>query len=88
MGSNREILKTSLKRLKVHYFYSVVIVFFIAIIVSGGYNYTMLNRTDYVSNNSMMLEIKHKTNFEVMDEFINKRNMYYVSASPETMQEK
>ena len=88
MGSNREILKTSLKRLKVHYFYSVVIVFFIAIIVSGGYNYTMLNRTDYVSNNSMMLEIKHKTNFEVLDEFINKRNMYYVSASPETMQEK
>ena len=88
MGSNREILKTSLSRLKSHYFYNVVIVFFIAIIVSGGYNYTMLNRTNYISNNSVMLEIKHKTNFEVLDEFINKRNMYYISTTPETMQEK
>ena len=82
-----DIQKSALKRLKSHYFLNVVIVFVMSIITTGGYNYTMINNIDAISNNSVMLAIKHKSNFEILDEFINRRNIYYVS-SPDTIARK
>lgn len=82
-----ELQKSALKRLKTHYFLNVVIVFVMSIITSGGYNYTMINNIGAISNNSVMLAIKHKSNFEILEEFINKRNMYYVN-SPATIAKK
>ncbi len=66
----------ALKNMKSGYFMNVVVVFIVAILISAGYNYTLVNNIYQNSDISLMLESHHKTNAIILEEFLEGQRIF------------
>jgi len=77
----KDIGVAALRNMKSGYFINVVVVFIVAILISVGYNYTLVNNIYQNSDISLMLENHHKTNAIILEEFLEGQHIFDIEIS-------
>ena len=86
--SNKELREIAFKSLRRHYFLNVVIVFVVSVLISGGYRYASEWDKNVDMAGTLRLNEPRKTNFEIIEDFLNGLDVLNVDISPETSAEK
>ncbi len=84
----KDINVAALQNMRSGYFMNVVVVFIVAILISAGYNYTLVDNIYQNSNISLMLETHHKTNAIILEEFLEGQHIFDVEINAKNTAEK
>ena len=85
---SKDVKMAAFQNMRSAYFMNVVVVFIVAILISAGYNYTLIDNIYQNSNISLMLETHHKTNAIILEEFLEGQRIFDIEINAHNTAEK